>query len=242
MSGGAVSLAGWYGKLACLGDFASRRLSAEFIARWDGWLQEAIAASRAQLGEGWLEAYLTSAVWRFVEWAESDAEAVHAGVLMPSVDKVGRYFPLCVAAALPRMPARERDLRALFDWLDQIEALALETLDTHRSAQQFDDALLAAPAPEPEPDTSALMTLLANMLRGDDCGADLGPLHLPRGDVLAETLIELSARSFAATARGSSLWWAGAQSADNPPLFACRGLPDGERFTAMLRASPAPPA
>jgi hypothetical protein len=33
--------AGWYGKLACLGDFASRRLSREFIERWDGWRRRA---------------------------------------------------------------------------------------------------------------------------------------------------------------------------------------------------------
>ena len=37
---------GWYGKLPSLGDFASRRLGADFIPPWDAWLQEVIHATR----------------------------------------------------------------------------------------------------------------------------------------------------------------------------------------------------
>src|ERR1043165_7880768 len=54
------NIAGWYGKMPCLGDFASRRLTPDFITPWDAWLQRSIATSRQQLGEQWLEIYLTS--------------------------------------------------------------------------------------------------------------------------------------------------------------------------------------
>ena len=94
----ASATPGWYGKLPTLGDFASRRLDGDFIDPWDRWLGEGLAAQREQLGAGWLDAYLGSPVWRFVLMPGvlpgPAGAAVLAGVLMPSVDKVGRYFPL----------------------------------------------------------------------------------------------------------------------------------------------------
>jgi hypothetical protein len=79
---------GWYGKIASLGDFASRRLSPDFISRWDGWLQQVMSASRGHLGEAWLNAYLTSPVWRFILFPGVCGESSWVGVFMPSVDKV----------------------------------------------------------------------------------------------------------------------------------------------------------
>jgi type VI secretion system protein ImpM len=239
--------AGWYGKLACLGDFASRRLSREFIERWDGWLQQVLAASRAQLGQAWLQTYLTSPVWRFVEWTQTDARpgaagaalapAVSVGVLMPSVDKVGRYFPLCVAASLPGLAAGAGELQALLEWLDRIEAVALATLDTGRRLEQFDDALLAAPPPLPQ---RTACTPLAVPLSGQLHGAWGGLLRLPSVNTLAETLMELGQQSLAESARGATLWWVNPQSGLDAPVFACRGLPDAAHFTAMLCATATP--
>lgn len=243
MTAAAFGAAGWYGKLACLGDFASRRLPAEFIARWDGWLQQVIVASREQLGNAWLEAYLTSPVWHFVEWpnpADGAAAQVRVGVLMPSVDKVGRYFPLCVATALPSLPARESERQSLLGWLDGIEAAALETLDTRRGAQQFDDALLAMPAPVPERAIGAPAAALLDMLQGQGGPID-NDAQGPGDGALATLLVELGAQSLERTARGASLWWTGATSGTRAPPFACPGLPDAARFTAMLRANSADP-
>lgn len=74
---------GWYGKMASLGDFASRRLPADFITIWDRWLQEVISLSRSDLGDAWLDAYLTCPVWRFLLQAGACGEKIWAGVLMP---------------------------------------------------------------------------------------------------------------------------------------------------------------
>ena len=37
---------GFYGKLPARGDFIGRRLGRPFIEAWDGWLQQAVLASR----------------------------------------------------------------------------------------------------------------------------------------------------------------------------------------------------
>ena len=55
----------WYSKLACLGDFASRRLAQDTARLLDAWLAQGVDTSRAQLGERWLNVYLTSPLWRF---------------------------------------------------------------------------------------------------------------------------------------------------------------------------------
>lgn len=89
---------GFYGKLPCRGDFVQRRVPREFVEPWDVWLQECLTLSRSQLQERWLEAYLVSPIWRFALAGGVCGAAAYAGVLLPSVDLVGRYFPLTLVA------------------------------------------------------------------------------------------------------------------------------------------------
>ncbi|MGE0797092.1 MAG: type VI secretion system-associated protein TagF [Lautropia sp.] len=92
----AVAAAGWYGKLPALGDFASRRLPDEFVRPWDDWLQTSLAIARDAGGPGWLDLYLTFPVWRFVVPPGLLGAGGWLGVLLPSVDRVGRCFPLTI--------------------------------------------------------------------------------------------------------------------------------------------------
>lgn len=230
----AEGVAGWYGKIACLGDFASRRLAPEFISRWDGWLQQVMSASRGHLGEAWLDAYLTSPVWRFILFPGLCGESSWVGVFMPSVDKVGRYFPVTIACETAAFASTEREFNALADWLDRIEALALSTLDTVRTVQEFDDALITLRMPSAAPPRVVLARQLVGVLRSDEAAM----FTLPSDDELAQTLMGAGSSVLREAVRGSSLWWAPGGPGAGAPLLACRGLPDGARFTAMLRAVP----
>jgi len=49
--------------------------------------------------ERWLEAYLTSPVWRFVLSPGICGDGAYGGVMVPSVDRVGRYFPLTIVTS-----------------------------------------------------------------------------------------------------------------------------------------------
>ena len=92
----AHDLTGWYGKLPSLGDFASRRLSAGFIEAWDAWLAAGMADWCRREPDAWLAHYLAGPSWRFLlmpgamAGASAGEKGAWAGVLMPSVDKVGR--------------------------------------------------------------------------------------------------------------------------------------------------------
>ena len=126
-------LPGWYGKIASLGDFASRRLPAEFISNWDAWLQRMLPDSRARLGDRWLETYLGSPIWRFLLFPGICGDGLWAGLMMPSVDRVGRYFPLTIASRMPALASTERAFDALADWLDRLSTAALATLDIFKT-------------------------------------------------------------------------------------------------------------
>lgn len=120
---------GLFGKLPSRGDFVLRRLSAPCRMALDDWLQACLDTSRRQLGDAWLGAYLNAPVWRFVLGAGVAGPAPVAGVLMPSVDRVGRYFPLILAAQLPGCPQPQDLVRTAVPWFDALERLALTALD-----------------------------------------------------------------------------------------------------------------
>jgi type VI secretion system protein ImpM len=128
---------GWYGKLPNVGDFASRRLPEGVIRVWDEWLQQGLASAREDLGVGWLEAYLVAPIMRFWLGPEVLGASPWAGLVMPSVDRVGRYFPLTLAqpcGALPQVLAA----RAWFAALDQA---ARRVLDVEFTIDDFEREL-----------------------------------------------------------------------------------------------------
>lgn len=139
---------GLFGKLPARGDFVRRRLDEEFIEAWDAWLQRVIAASREALGSRWLECFLSAPVWRFVLPAGMYSRTGWVGLMLPSVDRVGRYFPLTLAAPLAEdgidAPAT---LAKAQPWLDQLEALALEALAPELDFDAFDRRLAALVPP-----------------------------------------------------------------------------------------------
>ncbi|MFW8696321.1 type VI secretion system-associated protein TagF, partial [Mesorhizobium japonicum] len=82
---------------------------------WDLWLQAGLRHSRELLRERWLETYLNSPIWHFSLGAEVCGRAAMAGVLMPSVDRVGRYFPLTLAAPLHQCEEAQGEQSAWFE-------------------------------------------------------------------------------------------------------------------------------
>jgi type VI secretion system protein ImpM len=126
---------GLFGKLPARGDFVRIGLPVHFVEPWDAWLQEVIAASRARMGESWLPAYLESPVWRFVLPAGMCGPGTVIGVVMPSVDRVGRYFPLTLAAVIAADGLVPPD-DAARAWLDVCEAAGRAALEVDLAPEQ----------------------------------------------------------------------------------------------------------
>jgi len=98
LAGAAI---GCYGKIPARGDFIRQGLPRGFVEAWDAWFGGMLTASRARLGEDWLDAWLKAPVWHFVLAAGVCGADAAIGLWMPSVDRVGRHFPLVLAAVVP---------------------------------------------------------------------------------------------------------------------------------------------
>ncbi|GAB7533761.1 type VI secretion system-associated protein TagF [Pseudomonas sp. 3A(2025)] len=142
-----MTYAGFYGKLASRGDFVSRDLPPSFIQPWDQWLAAGLNASQQQLGNDWLPAYLVSPLWRFALAPGVCGPQAVVGVLMPSIDRVGRYFPLTVALPLEAAQGVGPWLE-VEDWFEQAEALMLDSLEADARFEAFEVGLQSLPLPE----------------------------------------------------------------------------------------------
>jgi type VI secretion system protein ImpM len=148
--------AGFYGKLPSEGDFVTRRLPWEFTSVWDDWLQQGMQASRAALGERWLELYLAAPIWRFQLAPGVCGPLGWRGLFFASVDRVGRYFPLTLAFALaPAAGSRAAQGVAPSLAVDEAawfaaEEAALAALEPTLQMDDFERALQALVEPDAE--------------------------------------------------------------------------------------------
>ena len=226
MSQGAEWVPGFHGKLVAKGDFITRRLPRTFLDPWDSWLQDVIGGSRARMGDAWLDAYLTSPIWRFVLSAGLCGEAAAAGVLMPSVDRVGRYFPLTIVAPLPAGADPLGLPIAAAEWFRQAEDLVRSALDDAFDFDGFDArvaALGSPPAGEP-----------GNAPAGSAPSPGGMRLTISSADAVEPAYRQLATRFIAATYPACSVWWTSGSEAVAATFLICEGLPPAEGFGAFL--------
>ena len=225
---------GWYGKLPCLGDFASRRLPREFIDRWDAWLQRSIAASRRDLGEQWLDIFLTSPMWRFALAPGVCGDEAWAGVLLPSVDRVGRYFPLTIAVPLEPFDADLTEVFAAHTWYSELEKIALSALSVDFSPAELEDALSHHPfiSERWAPTHSSAVDDVAAWL--DMGAASPRAFELPRGKSIAAVMDTAARGLFERIAAGKTFWWCISEKTGATETHCSPGLPPETYYTVLL--------
>lgn len=132
---------GCYGKLPGIGDFFSRRLDPGFAAAWDRWLQAGLLESRSMLGAQWSECYLSAPIWRFAMAPGVCGDRAVLGILMPSVDSVGRYFPFSIVQEVGKNWSAVWALAESGGWFDRVERIALAGLNDNLNPGQIDELL-----------------------------------------------------------------------------------------------------
>lgn len=139
-TGGTV---GFFGKIPSRGDFVRAGLPGSFVAGWDAWLQAMLPASKHALGDGWLAAWLEAPIWHFLLQPGACGPDAAIGVLMPSVDRAGRHFPLTLACVAPNAaPFAQRK-----GWLAVAERAGIAALETDLEPDAIAQLLLAPPPP-----------------------------------------------------------------------------------------------
>jgi type VI secretion system protein ImpM len=219
---------GWFGKLSMLGDFASRRLDPAWTEACDRWLSASMQSSQQQLGHDWLQTYLSAPVWRFA-WAPGVVDSHWwFGVLMPSCDNVGRYFPLVVAQPRPHAPVDRFSLDHLELWWSHVSRAAMQTLSEDARVESFEAELEQAP---PWPGAVHAPEVRAMAAPGRE------RLSVRSGATLEQFLHGLAATALQQRLDGCSLWWPLRGQQDAAACSVLTGLPPAESFSDLLRGS-----
>ncbi len=241
----APHTAGWFGKLAMLGDFASRRLDADWVQACDTWFSAGLRASQQALGEGWLAAYLAAPVWRFA-WGPGVVDAQWwFGVWLPSCDNVGRYYPLLLALPRSAPPADRVGLDHLELWCAHLVHAGLATLADGATLPAFEAALAQAP-PWPGSGRKPWMRALSDAPPSSTPASVPTPApareryEVTAGASLSDAALSLAAQALSQRLAGASVWWPmvrpGTPGRAGAPgsCTVVTGLPGPEAFTPML--------
>ena len=199
---------GIFGKLPAKRDFIALNLPHEFRTPWENWMQESVAACRDTLGPAFQDQFLTAPLWRF--WLGPAICGVAAmGVFMPSVDGVGRYFPLSICACgMAGEAIAPPAVDPLDSWYAEVEDRLLATLDP---AYHFDAGQLLAGLEPPQRGTT--------------------------GEGLAEQLLSrLFAADIQELAAAQSWWWTVGGGDFAPRVLRFEGLPGPYMFAGFLKA------
>lgn len=223
---------GLFGKVYTLRDYVTRRLPREFVDAWDAWLQAGLAESVEQLGANWRDVYMTSPLWRFGLGPGLCGGSAWAGVLMPSIDGVGRCYPLTLAAPV-------QDSESLLHllgthegeaWFARLESLSRSALADGFDLESLEQHLQACPPPCFTPIALAL---------GAAAGAGPFARHIGMSSLeqTPAALRSLGAVLLNRCLPSHSLWCtAGSERGigPGPALLLVEGLPPTDAYAALL--------
>ncbi len=227
-----MSNLGFFGKIPLTGDFIHRRMSSVFMNRWDEWLKVNILHSQKKLGERWLPIYSQSPMWRFCIAPGVIDDKAYLGVMIPSVDSVGRYFPLTVAQAVDvkAIPFMLSDTAN--QWFHSIEDLLLDLLEGYEPNLQVFDAKIAALQPK-------WIDSLASIPAGQTSLNKTFNLHLEVSSAssINHSLSSLMLNNLLESKKGFTFWWNEGSEAYQPNMLLSDKLPAMDQFCALLDGS-----
>jgi type VI secretion system protein ImpM len=165
------------------------------------------------LGDLWLERFLASPIWCFSASGGCAGDHSFAGVLMPSLDRIGRYYPLSIVALISTEESAAEIAAGAVQWFARLEAAALSCLADNFDFEAFDSALASEPLPTARGGATAHPAGLAPPAAA-----------MPR---LLGCLLEQNAVPY-------SLWWTSGSPTVAAGCRAFQGLPPQEEFHKLL--------
>jgi type VI secretion system protein ImpM len=177
--------------------------------------------SAQQLGADWLDTYLTAPIWRFLLSAGVCGRQPMLGVMMPSVDRVGRYFPLTLAVTVGDSATPAKAMLTAAPWFDAVEQLALSALEDDADLDRIDrEAEAIAPPISETAEAASYRTDRAVAIELDGGGVDAAAGAI-------DGMLGLLADRY-------TLWWTSGSDRFKPSLVFAETLPSVERFAALL--------
>jgi type VI secretion system protein ImpM len=226
------SSSGFYGKLPSRGDFVKRGLSSEFIQVMDDWIQECMSIQRGRLEAEWLNTYLTSPIWRFCLAPGIIGPESWCGALMPSVDRVNRYFPLLSAIALPKDTNIFDFATSNNQWFEGLDDLLLTALDNDDlDIDEYYEQVIDHGRTHSERvyDISVDQNTPGQIL-----------CNLPEGASNFSAMTAMLNSSYASNAEKPSIWFSAPSEGFSSKFIVCNEMPKPEEFVDSLYPPTAP--
>lgn len=216
---------GFYGKLPTYGDFIQKRLPQEFINSWHEWLQDGMRAVRENEPENWLTYYLNCPAWCFVLSAGICGSQPVAGVTIPSVDRVGRYFNFTMASILPEETEPACFVSSQCQWLMDIKELALEILDEEMDQQGIEESIASQ---------SLELSYSPGPRASFENGADQLRVVYPEDTLITEQLPGLLHNMVLRDQGRYGLWWHKGSSQVSAQTIACTNMPSATTYLGLM--------
>jgi type VI secretion system protein ImpM len=193
--------------------------------------------SRERLQDTWLSSYLTGPIWRFVLAPGVCGNGAYAGILAPSVDRVGRYFPLTLLARLQDDDCLVSVACGSQGLFETGESLVLEALEA--AALDFDtfDEQVALLRERLDVDALAESSrVLGKLTTASGFPADCArwQLSLATVESLQDAVNAFACREVSRALQPLAIWWTQGSNRLTSSWLCTRGLPDPRASVAML--------
>jgi type VI secretion system protein ImpM len=217
---------GIFGKLPAKRDFVAARIPPGVLHPFEAWLQTSLAVSRQKMGAGWTEAYLRAPIWRFWIGRQLFGQPV-IGAMMPSLDAVGRYFPLAVLFIPPEsrtFPPPSRN--AQDEWFLPLEDCLLRALEQDATYERLVEDLdaLAPPQDDAEAAVAGIERITGNAVRAvaEDAAGLSAALAFAHAEEIDDALQHLT------------VWWTLGGEGFAAQAISTRQLPPHDTFAHFL--------
>jgi len=209
---------GVFGKMPSVGDFFRLTPPSGFVRVWDEWLQGVLLAGQGAHGPDWDGYYMSAPIWRFTLARGLAGPEKVIGVLMPSIDRVGRRFPLTLMAALPTPGPAALDHLGETALFEQLEDLALASLEDSMTREKLSQELAGFTVPTQRAHSPLRGAEGCMVMTGASNSAAMSSLLA--GDLLDQKI------------KDASLWSAVLDGV--PRLMITKGLPSGNAAVGLF--------
>lgn len=227
-------MVGYYGKVPTHGDFVGKGLPRQFREPWDTWLQQIMHISKQQLAHSWMQHFLTFPLYRFALSAGICGEQTWLGVLIPSVDQVGRYYPMTLCRSISHSKNLLSALTDYQDWYQEAEILVLSCLNDDFSLDNFEQQLSAMETKINQAilNKSEVPTSIQRVVqRHPNAAWRVGGLKFDELNVLNPLLLHCLLDDFCTS---YSFWFTQGNEDSQSSILLAKGLPPFAGATALL--------
>lgn len=153
-------MAGYYGKVPAKGDFVSKGLSREVMDKFHEFFSAGLQSTIDQLEGSWLEYYSVGPIWYFFIQPEVVNKSAWLGIWMPSVDRVGRHFPLLIMEPIENDISSLADLGYYQHSILEFENMILDTLESDIDTNSVLEGISKASLAKSKESKSGISSLL----------------------------------------------------------------------------------